>query len=146
MLYTHPGDVSLVGLTARDGGGVETGTIAGPAMNTERLVWRGYTNTEKSLAANYAPGDVVAFQRPYKRFGVEKGDELRVAGIDRKAGIVNLTGKDGDTVAWEPGRLAARPAESKSMASTSSSCVGATACAGPGTTPRMGWSTAARPR
>ena len=48
------------------------------------------------------------FASPYKRFGVEKGDELRVAGIDRKAGIVNLTGKDGDTVAWEPGRLAAR--------------------------------------
>ena len=87
---------------------VHDGTIAGPAMNTERLASRGYTNAEKSLAANYAPGDVVAFHRPYKRLGVEKGDELRIAGIDPKAGIVNLVGKGGGTVAWEPGRLAAR--------------------------------------
>ena len=50
---------------------------------------------------------MVAFHRPYKRLGVEKSDELRVAGIDRKAGIVNLVGKDGGTVAWDPGRLAA---------------------------------------
>ena len=38
----------------------------GPAMNTERLVSKGCTNAEKTLAANYAPGDVVAFRRPYK--------------------------------------------------------------------------------
>ena len=29
------------------------------------------------------------------------GDELRVAGVDRGAGIVKLTGKDGGIVAWE---------------------------------------------
>ena len=86
---------------------VRDGTIAGPAMSTERLISRGYTNAEKSLTANYAPGDVVAFHRPYKRLGVEKGDELRVAGVDRNAGVVNLVGKDGGTVAWDPGRLAA---------------------------------------
>ena len=86
---------------------IRDGAIDGPAMNGERLISRGYTNAEKSLAANYAPGDVVAFHRPYRRLGVEKGDELRVAGVDRDAGIVKLTGKDGGTVAWEPGRLAA---------------------------------------
>ena len=87
---------------------IRDGVVHGPAMTTERLVSRGYTNAEKTLAANYAPGDVVAFHRPYKRLGVEKGDELRVAGIDRSAGAVNLAGKDGGIVAWEPGRLAAR--------------------------------------
>ena len=87
---------------------IRDGAIGGLAMNAERLVSRGYTNAEKCLAANYAPGDVVAFHRPYKRLGVEKGDELRVAGVDRKAGAVHLTGKDGGTVAWVPGRLAAR--------------------------------------
>ncbi len=87
---------------------VRDGAIGGPAMNAERLLSRGYTNAEKSLAANYARGDVVAFHRRYKRFGVEKGDELRVAGVDRSAGVVTLSGKDGRTVAWEPGRLAAR--------------------------------------
>ena len=86
---------------------IRDGVIDGPAMNTGRLISRGYTNAQKSLPANYAPGDVVAFHRPYKRLGVEKGDELRVAGVDRNAGVVNLVGKDGGTVAWNPGRLAA---------------------------------------
>ena len=72
------------------------------------MVSLGYTRAEKALAANYAPGDIVAFHRAYKRLGVEKGDELRVVGIDRKAGIVNLKGKDGSVVAWDPYRLAGR--------------------------------------
>ena len=57
---------------------------------------------------NYAVGDVVAFHRPYKRLGMEKGDEMRVAGVDHKARTVELTGADGRSVAWEPERLAAR--------------------------------------
>ena len=87
---------------------IRDGTIGGPAVTGERLVSRGYTNAEKALAANYAPGDVVAFHRRYKRLGVDKGDELRVAAVDRAAGVVTLQGKDGATVAWEPARLAAR--------------------------------------
>ena len=84
------------------------GTIGGPSIGTERLISRGYTNAEKCLAANYAPGDVVAFHRHYKRLGVRKGDELNVVGVERGAGVVRLMGKDGATVAWEPDRLAAR--------------------------------------
>ena len=87
---------------------VRDGTVHGPALNAERLVSRGYTNAEKTLAANYMPGDVVAFHRPYKRLGVEKGDELRVAGVDRATHSVNLEGADGRSVAWEPNRIAAR--------------------------------------
>ena len=77
-------------------------------MKAERLVSRGYTDAEKTLAANYAPGDVVAFHRPYKRLGVAKDDELRVLGVDRRAHTVTLQGKDGGTVTWDPNRLAAR--------------------------------------
>ena len=84
------------------------GIVHGPALAAERLASRGYTNAEKALARNYMPGDVVGFHRPYKRLGVEKGDELRVTGVDRTAGTVTLAGKDGGTVAWEPGRIAAR--------------------------------------
>ena len=87
---------------------IRDGTIAGPTLETERLVSRGYTNAEKSLAANYAPRDVVAFHRAYKRLGVGKGDELRVVGIDRDADAVKLEGKDGGTVSWDPYRLAGR--------------------------------------
>ena len=87
---------------------IRDGVIHGPAMNTERLISRGYTNAEKSLPANYAQGDVVAFHRDYKRLGVEKGDELRVAGVDHDAGTVNLTGKNGEIVSWLPDKLAGR--------------------------------------
>ena len=87
---------------------VRDGVVHGPAFLTERLVSRGYTNPEKSLAANYAPGDVVAFHRPYKRIGVEKGDELRVTGVDHKGAAVILEGGHGREIRWEPRRLAAR--------------------------------------
>jgi len=87
---------------------IRDGAIDGPAVTGERFVSRGYTNAQKSLAANYAPGDAVAFHRRYKRLGVDKGDELRVAGVDRSAGVVTLEGKNGAAVAWEPARLAAR--------------------------------------
>ena len=66
--------------------------------DTRILVSRGYTSAEKTLAANYRPGDTVAFHRPYKRLGVEKGDELRVARVDRTARTVDLEGADGGEV------------------------------------------------
>ena len=84
------------------------GRIAGPALHTRRLVSRGYTNAEKALAANYSPGDVVAFHRPYKRLGVEKGDERRVIRVDHGKRIVHLEGPDGSTVTWKPSEIGGR--------------------------------------
>ena len=84
------------------------GRIVGPAMQTERLVSRGYTNAEKALAANYVPGDTVAFQRPYKRLGVQKGDERRVAGVDHRKRTVCLEGPDSATVDWKPSEIGGR--------------------------------------
>ena len=87
---------------------VREGRIRGPAMVSERLVSKGYTNAEKALVGNYAPGDVVAFHRSYKRLGVEKGDERRVAGVDHKGRSVMLEDGDGETVAWKPGEVGGR--------------------------------------
>ena len=84
------------------------GRIAGPTMQTQRLISRGYTNAEKALASNYAPGDVVAFHRPYKRLGVEKGDERRVESVDRGKRAVRLEGPDGGTIAWKPSEIGGR--------------------------------------
>ena len=81
---------------------VREGRVAGPALLTQRLISRGYTNAEKALAANYAPGDVVAFHRSYKRIGVQKGEERRVLGVDRERGTVRLEGPDGTIVDWKP--------------------------------------------
>ena len=87
---------------------VREGRIAGPAMETQRLVSKGYTNAEKSLAANYAPGDVVAFHRSYKRIGVAKGEERRVESVDRRNRIVHLEDGNGGTVAWKPSEIGGR--------------------------------------
>ncbi len=84
------------------------GRIHGPAMESERLVSKGYTNAEKALAGNYAMGDVVVFHRPYKRIGVEKGDERRVIGVDYGAGAVLLDDRHGGEVAWKPDEIGGR--------------------------------------
>ncbi len=84
------------------------GRIHGPAFQGQRLVSQGFTNAEKALPVNYAPGDVVAFHRTYKRIGIEKGDERRVMGVDGKTGKVLLEGPNGNTgqtVGWEPEKI-----------------------------------------
>ena len=63
---------------------------------------------EKALAANYSPGDVVAFHRPYKRLGVEKGEERSVVGIDHEKRIVHLESPDGSNVHWKPSQIGGR--------------------------------------
>ena len=84
------------------------GRIHGPAMQSERLVSKGYTNAEKALAGNYGAGDVVAFHRPYKRIGVEKGDERRVVGVNHKGREVLLDDGKGGRVAWKPEEIGGR--------------------------------------
>ena len=84
------------------------GRINGPAMQSERLVSKGYTNAEKALATNYAEGDVVAFHRPYKRIGVGKGDERTVTGVDRANHEVLLEDGKGGAVAWKPDEIGGR--------------------------------------
>ena len=84
------------------------GCIAGPSLQTQRLVSKGYTDAEKARSSNYAPGDVVAFHRPYQRLGVEKDDERRVQEVDHENRVVHLEGPSGSTVAWKPSEIGGR--------------------------------------
>ena len=84
------------------------GAIRGSAFHGGQLVSRGYTRAEKALATNYAPGDVVAFHRPYRRLGIDKGEERRVVEVDRRSRTVVLADARGRTVAWKPGEVAGR--------------------------------------
>ena len=86
---------------------VRDGAIHGPGMKTKRLVSRGYTRAEMTVAGNYAPGDTVAFHRPYKSLGVEKGEHRRVYGVDQATGTVYLTSPEGNPVEWQPLRVGA---------------------------------------
>ena len=84
------------------------GVIRGPAFEAERLVSRGYTSAEKTVAGNYSPGDVVAFHRDYNSLGVAKGDERGVAGVDHRTGTVMLEGPEGQSVSWRPRQIGAK--------------------------------------
>ncbi len=83
------------------------GIIHGPALEGERLVSLGFTTAEKMQAANYVPGDVVAFHRAYKSLGVGKGEERLVREVDGARGIVMLEGADSGTVPWRPRQVGA---------------------------------------
>ena len=81
--------------------------LGGLTIDPGLLAARGRT---ASAGGDGAKGSVwhAHFHRPYKRLGVGKGDELRVAGVDRKSRTVMLEGREGQPVAWEPNRIAAR--------------------------------------
>ena len=86
---------------------VAQGVIDGPARQGEKLVARDLTRAQMSRASNYNVGDTVIFNRPYKTLGVEKGDERRVAGIDRRWGVLRLEDAGGNRTPWRPERIAA---------------------------------------
>ena len=86
---------------------VAEGAISGPARQGEKLVSRDLTRAQMSRASNYNVGDTVIFNRPYKTLGVEKGDERRVAGIDRRWGVLRLEDAGGNRTPWRPERIAA---------------------------------------
>ena len=86
---------------------VAEGAISGPARQGEKLVARDLTRAQMSRASNYNVGDTVIFTRPYKTLGVEKGDERRVAGIDRRWGVLRLEDAKGNLTPWRPERIAA---------------------------------------
>ena len=86
---------------------VAEGAIDGPAREGEKLVPRDLTRAEMARASTYNVGDTVIFTRPYKRLGVEKGDERTVIGIDRGWGTVYLEDAKGNRTPWRPGNLAA---------------------------------------
>ena len=87
------------------------GVVHGPAIEIERLISRGFTSAEKALARNYQAGDLVGFHRPYKRLGVEKGDEFRVAGVDQGAGTVEPERVQGREAAMDGGRSPGRESD-----------------------------------
>ncbi len=84
------------------------GQIQGPEITLERLVSQGYTNAEKSVGKNYRRGDVVVFHRPYRRLGVEKGEERIVMASDPDSNRVFLRGTDGQPLKWDPRQIAGK--------------------------------------
>jgi conjugative relaxase-like TrwC/TraI family protein len=80
---------------------VAEGRLSGREHKTEILSGKGLTMAEAEESANYRVGDVVRFERAYKRLGIEKGEYLLVQAIDPASNTIMLAGK---TVGWRPHR------------------------------------------
>ena len=80
------------------------GIVHGPAMETERLVSRGYTNAEKALARNYMAGGVEVYRR--ETMELRAGDRIRWTRNDAGLGLVNS--QTGEVTAVRDGRVSFR--------------------------------------
>ena len=76
----------------------------------------GATPTRRRRSPATTRGDVVAFHRPYKRIGVEKGDERAVMGDDHRAGAMLHEDGRGGRVAWKPEEIGGRRGASEVLA------------------------------
>ena len=84
------------------------GQIRGPESTLQTLVSQGFTNAGKSVGKNYQRGNVVVFHRPYRRLGVEKGEERVVMASDPDSNRVILQGTDGQPIKWDPRQIAGK--------------------------------------
>jgi conjugative relaxase-like TrwC/TraI family protein len=59
-----------------------TGVLHGPTATVETLTTKDLTETHARRAENYVAGEVLKADRDYKKWGVEKGDYLRIVAVD----------------------------------------------------------------
>ena len=58
------------------------GVLHGPAATVETLTTKDMTETQARRAENYQPGEILKADRDYQKWGVQKGDYLKITGID----------------------------------------------------------------
>ncbi|RYG78388.1 MAG: DNA relaxase, partial [Alphaproteobacteria bacterium] len=81
------------------------GDVVAEEIRTEILTPAGLTNQEKQLARFYTRGQVVIFSRDQARRGIVRGEEYRVAAIDREPhgrSVVELISETGQRIRWDP--------------------------------------------
>ncbi len=83
----------------------EKGELRGGKAAGEILINRSFTESERKDTHSYQAGDVVRFDRGYKKLGVSAGEYLTVESVDRKYNTVRLRGAGERRVDWEPWRF-----------------------------------------
>jgi len=68
-------------------------------------VSRGLTQAQKKDAGSYQLGDHLTFPRQSRVYGIKKGDEGRVVGVDPETRTVTVQLEDGRSVVFHPARL-----------------------------------------
>ena len=80
----------------------ERGQIAQQGKTFEMLEKANRTSVEVKNAGSYKVGDIVKVDGDYKRLGVEKGDTIRVTGVDRENKLVIGKNEAGAEVKFDP--------------------------------------------
>jgi len=84
------------------------GSIAKNDIKTETLSSKGLTKAETKNALSYDSGDVVQFNRDYKRHGVKKGEYLTVKKVNMQDRKIMLTNSKGKEITWNPEKWGSR--------------------------------------
>jgi ATP-dependent exoDNAse (exonuclease V) alpha subunit len=70
------------------------------------FVSKDMTAAQVKESSNYRPGDVVRFDRAYRKLGVIAGEYFAVEGVDADSNTILLRGENGRTLGWQPHRQA----------------------------------------
>jgi len=81
------------------------GELQGGRVHGEILINRSLTEAERKDPLSYRVGDVIRFDRGYKKLGIDKGEYLAVESVGREPNLVELRGEGGKVVSWQPGRF-----------------------------------------
>jgi conjugative relaxase-like TrwC/TraI family protein len=84
---------------------IQAGKVEKESHKASIRVSRGLTQAQKKDAGSYQLGDHLTFPRQSRVYGIHKGEEGRVAGVDPEARTVTVQLGDGRSVVFHPTRL-----------------------------------------
>ncbi len=90
---------------------VKAGIVSTEGFDAQVRVSKSLTNAEKKDIRNFEAGDHVRFQKASKKFGIERGTEGRVIGVNREKNLVRVQLENGKVRDFNPARFRAEVAK-----------------------------------
>lgn len=78
------------------------GVLSGQAASVETLVAKDLTTTQAKRAENYAAGDMLRAARDYSKWGIQKGDYVRVSEVDQGRNRLSIQTSNGREIQLNP--------------------------------------------
>lgn len=78
------------------------GVLSGQAAQVETLMAKDLTSTQAKRAENYQAGDVLRAGRGYAKWGIEKGDYVRVTSVDGGRNKITIQTSSGREIQFNP--------------------------------------------
>ncbi|MGH9401999.1 MAG: ATP-binding domain-containing protein [Terriglobia bacterium] len=63
------------------------------------------TGADRQWAAQYEPGDIVRYTKGSRAIGVQAGEYVRVAGVERERNLLTVERRSGEQITYDPHRL-----------------------------------------